>query len=325
MNDTSDSLARAHAYAGQWLATLNRRPVPPQASIEDLVAAFGPDLPPGPCPPGDTIDLMARAGEAGLTAMPSGRFFGFVIGGTHPAGLAADWLVSAWDQNAGLRLVTPTCSALEDIASAWLLDLLGLPADQRRRLRDRGDDVQLHLSGGRPARHAAPGGLGRRRATDCAARRASGCWSARSGTTPSTWRCATWAWAPRRRSRPTSRAGSGSDALRAALEAGEASGGPRPVVLALQAGNVHSGAFDPFAEAIEVAHRYGAWVHIDGAFGLFAGASDQHRHLVDGLRRSRLVDHRRPQDPQRPLRLRDRHRPRPRARSGRRWGCTATT
>ena len=244
MNDTSDSLARAHAYAGQWLATLNRRPVPPQASIEDLVAAFGPDLPPGPCPPGDTIDLMARAGEAGLTAMPSGRFFGFVVGGTHPAGLAADWLVSAWDQNAGLRLVTPTCSALEDIASAWLLDLLGLPAAsgvgfvtgatmsnftclaaaRHDMLRRAGWDV------GRDGLCGSPGvrvlvGAERHDTIDLALRYLG------LGTPEAV------PADEQGRIRP--------DALRAALEAGEASGDSRPVILALQAGNVHSGRSTP--------------------------------------------------------------------------------
>ena len=79
-------------------------------------------------PAEDVVDLLAAACEPGLTAMPSGRFFGFVIGGTHPAALAADWLVSAWDQNSGLRRLTPAHSAVEDVAAAWLLDLLGLPA-----------------------------------------------------------------------------------------------------------------------------------------------------------------------------------------------------
>ena len=77
----------------------------------------------------EVIDLLARACEPGLTAMPSGRFYGFVIGGTHPAALAADWLVSAWDQNAGLRQPTPALVAVEDVAKGWLLDVLGLPAD----------------------------------------------------------------------------------------------------------------------------------------------------------------------------------------------------
>ena len=121
------ALARAHEHALRWLDSLDTRPVTPQANIDEVVGALGTVLPDDPSPPEDVIDLLAAAAEPGLTAMQSGRFFGFVIGGTQPAALAADWLVSAWDQNAGLRLVTPAHSAIEDVASAWLLDLLGLP------------------------------------------------------------------------------------------------------------------------------------------------------------------------------------------------------
>jgi glutamate/tyrosine decarboxylase-like PLP-dependent enzyme len=95
-------LARADAHARAWLASL--------------------PLPDGPTDPADVIDLLAAGAEPGLVGMPSGRFFGFVIGGTHPAALAADWLVSAWDQNCSLRLVTPAHTAVEDTAGAWLLD-----------------------------------------------------------------------------------------------------------------------------------------------------------------------------------------------------------
>ncbi len=122
------ALEVAHRHATTWLASLPSRPVPQQASVEQVVAALGTELPAGPSAATGVVDHLARAAEPGLTAMPSGRFFGFVIGGSHPAALAADWLVSAWDQNAGLRTVTPAHTAIEDVASGWLLDLLGLPA-----------------------------------------------------------------------------------------------------------------------------------------------------------------------------------------------------
>ena len=128
--DEHPALDRAHALALTWLASLDERRVPPSAD-----AGAGGRRPRGRPPardrrtPEDVIDHLARACEPGLTAMPSGRFFGFVIGGTHPAALAADWLVSAWDQNAGLRTLTPAHTAVEEIAEAWLLDLLGLPAE----------------------------------------------------------------------------------------------------------------------------------------------------------------------------------------------------
>lgn len=123
------ALDRAHALALTWLASLEERRVPPTATVAEVAARLGTDLPDGPTGPEVVIDLLASACEPGLTAMPSGRFFGFVIGGTHPAALAADWLVSAWDQNSGLRTITPAHSAVEEIAEAWLLDLLGLPPE----------------------------------------------------------------------------------------------------------------------------------------------------------------------------------------------------
>src|SRR5215468_1320975 len=128
MPDHDMALARAASYAAQWLDSLATRPVTPRASVAEVTAALGTELPDGPTQAPEVIDLLARACEPGLVAMPSGRFYGFVIGGTHPAALAADWLVSAWDQNTGLRLPTPANSAVEDVVSWWLLDVLGLPA-----------------------------------------------------------------------------------------------------------------------------------------------------------------------------------------------------
>ncbi len=126
--DAAEALARAHEHALAWLSSLPDRAVPPAASVAEVVAALGAELPDGPTDPVAVVDLLAQAVEPGLTAMPSGRFFGFVIGGTHPAGMAADWLTSAWDQNAGLRTVTPAATAVDDVAEAWVLDLLGLHA-----------------------------------------------------------------------------------------------------------------------------------------------------------------------------------------------------
>ena len=97
------------------------------ADADEVAAALGRDLPEGSTAPSDVIDLLVAASEPGLTAMPSGRFYGMVIGGTHPAALAADWLVSACDQNAGLRDLTPAAAAVEEVTAAWLLELLGLP------------------------------------------------------------------------------------------------------------------------------------------------------------------------------------------------------
>lgn len=209
--------------------------------------------------------------------MPSGRFFGFVIGGTHPAALAADWLVSAWDQNSGLRTLTPAHSAVEEVTSTWLLDLLGLPrqsavgfvtggtmanftglcAGRDAVLRSAGWDVaERGLAGGPPVRVLV--GAGRHDTVDVALRYL-GLGAPEAVAVDDQGRIR-------------------ADALAAALDAGA----DRPTVVVLQAGHIHSGAFDPFAEAIDAAHERGAWVHVDGAFGLWAGAAPVYRHLVRG-------------------------------------------
>jgi glutamate/tyrosine decarboxylase-like PLP-dependent enzyme len=272
------ALDRAHQHALDWLSSLEHRPVPPQASIDQVTRALGAALPDEGCDPADVIDLLAGACDPGLTAMGSGRFFGFVIGGTHPAALAADWLVSAWDQNCGLRQVTPAHSAVEDVTSAWLLDLLGLPdesavgfvtgatmanftglaAGRDAVLRRAGWDVaQRGLNGGPRARVLV--GAERHDTVDLALRYL-GLGSPETVQVDEQGRLR-------------------ADALQSALSSGTG----EPTIVVLQAGNVHSGAFDPFTEAITAAHAHGAWVHVDGAFGLWAAASPSYRRLVAGF------------------------------------------
>ncbi len=277
MDQHSAALDRAHAHALDWLSSLEDRPVPPQASIDQVVQALGTALPEDGSDPAEVVDLLAEACEPGLTAMGSGRFFGFVIGGTHPAALATDWLVSAWDQNCGLRRVTPAHSAVEDVTSAWLLDLLGLPSESAvgfvtgatmanftglaagrdAVLRGAGWDVaQRGLNGGPRVRVLV--GAERHDTVDLALRYL-GLGSPEPVEVDEQGRVR-------------------ADALESALS----SGSDEPTIVVLQAGNVHSGAFDPFTEAITAAHAHGAWVHIDGAFGLWAAASPSYRHLVTG-------------------------------------------
>src|SRR6476661_2393244 len=128
MEARSAALDRARDHAIAWLATLDDRPVPPRADADEVGRRLG-DLPHGPTPAADVVDLLAEACEPGLVAIPSGRFFGMVIGGALPAALGADWLTSVWDQNTGLRAVTPAASAVEEVAGRWILDLLGLPGE----------------------------------------------------------------------------------------------------------------------------------------------------------------------------------------------------
>jgi glutamate/tyrosine decarboxylase-like PLP-dependent enzyme len=275
--DPSAVLARAHEHSLAWLASLADRAVPPSASVADVVAALGTELPDGPTDPVEVVDLLARAVEPGLTAMPSGRFFGFVIGGTHPAAIAADWLTAAWDQNSGLRTVTPATTAVDDVAESWVVDLLGLPEGSAVGFVTGGTmanftclaaarDAVLTRAGWDVAHqglHGSPGvrvlvGAERHDSVDLVLRYLG------LGTPEPV---------------PVDDQGRiDPAALRTMLEAGDG----RPTTVVLQAGNIHSGAFDPFTEAIAAAHDHGAWVHIDGAFGLFAGAAAPYRHLVEG-------------------------------------------
>ena len=277
MDQYSAALDRAHHHSLDWLSSLDQRPVPPQASIDQVTLALGAALPNDGSDAAAVVDLLAEACEPGLTAMGSGRFFGFVIGGTHPAALATDWLVSAWDQNCGLRRLTPAHSAVEDVTSAWLLDLLGLPGDSAvgfvtgatmanftglaagrdAVLRQAGWDVAQRGLGGGP-RVRVLVGAERHDTVDLALRYLGLGWP-----------------------EPVQVDEQGrlrADALQSAL----AEGSDEPTIVVLQAGNVHSGAFDPFTDAITAAHAHGAWVHVDGAFGLWAAASPSYRRLVMG-------------------------------------------
>ena len=285
MTDRYIALDHANRHASRWLDSLATRPVPPRASVAEVVAALGTELPAGPTPANEVIDLLASACEPGLTAMPSGRFYGFVIGGSHPAALAADWLVSAWDQNAVLRAVSPAHAAVEDVASTWLLDLLGLPATsgvgfvtgatmsnftclaaaRDTVLRRRGWNVAVNGLSGSPRVRVLVGAQ-RHDTVDLALRYLG-------------------LGAPE----PVKADDQGRidpDALASALGEVDQGAGTAPAIVVLQAGNLHSGAFDPFTKAIAVAHEHGAWVHIDGAFGLFAAASPTTRHLTEGYERA---------------------------------------
>ena len=277
MDDAAGALDRARLHAQAWLDSLGSRPVPPRADVAEIIDRLGRRLPDGPTGAADVVDLLAEACEPGLTAMPAGRFFGFVIGGTHPAAMAADWLTSAWDQNAGMRSVTPAYTAVEDVAEEWLLDLLGLPtgaavgfvtggtmanftglaAGREAVLSRAGWDVSsLGLAGSPGVRVLV--GAERHDSVDLVLRYL-GLGAPQLVASDDQGRIEV-------------------SALGDALSAGD----DRPTIVVLQAGNLHSGAFDPFVEAIAAAHEHGAWVHVDGAFGLFAGATPSYRQLVAG-------------------------------------------
>ncbi|HKH75541.1 MAG TPA: pyridoxal-dependent decarboxylase, partial [Rubrobacteraceae bacterium] len=116
-------------YASGFLEGLAERRVAPTATAEELREQLGGPLPDEPHEPRQVVADLAKRAEPGLMAMPGRRFFGFVIGGSLPAALAADWLVSTWDQNTGLYAPTPATSIIEEVCGAWLIELLGLPED----------------------------------------------------------------------------------------------------------------------------------------------------------------------------------------------------
>lgn len=278
--DRDRALARAQRGAIDFLDGIDDRPVWPRASLDDMLARFGGPLPPHGLPAGDVVAELVDGAEPGLVGIPGGRFFGFVIGGTLPAALAADWLVSAWDQNSGSSGMTTATVALERIAGQWICEMLGLPASaavgfvtgaqvsnyvclataQRAVLAKSGWDLLRQGLRGAPATRLV---VGRHRhgSIDRAARFC----------------------------------GFGSDELvvvdtddqgrmlPAALEAALGEPDGTPTIVCLQAGEVHTGAFDPFDELIPLARRHDAWVHVDGAFGLWAAATDALRGLCRGM------------------------------------------
>ncbi len=124
---SGDLLIRTAEIAADWLQSLDRRPVAASATVDELRSRLGGPLPRSPVDPLVVVEDLARAAEPGLVAIPSGRYFGFVIGGGLPAAVAADWLTSVWDQCPGFYACGPAASVVEEVTGAWLRQLLGLP------------------------------------------------------------------------------------------------------------------------------------------------------------------------------------------------------
>ena len=268
MDDAGRVLSRAEELAQEFLAGLGTRPVWPRATFEEMLAAFDEPLPESGADPVAVVEELARTADAGLVGTAGPRFFGFVIGGSIPAAIGADVLTSTWDQNAGLNSLTPAAAAVEVVAGRWVVEALGLPVGSAVGLVTGG--MMANYACLSAARHACwPGGLGRLRAR--AVRGAAGARRRGRGTatTPSTAPCATSASA-----RTSVVEVDTDDEGRISVDALESAlGRAGPVIVCLQAGEVHTGAFDDFARAIPLARRYDAWVHVDGAFGLWAAAS----------------------------------------------------
>jgi glutamate/tyrosine decarboxylase-like PLP-dependent enzyme len=280
MDDRDTLLRRTAELATGFLDRLPDRPVAQAVNLDELRAALGGPLPAKGEGPRDVIEALARDAEPGLVGTAGPRYFGFVVGGGVPAALAADWLASAWDQNAAMFVMSPAAAVVEEVATRWLLDLFGLPegcsvgfvtgatmanfaalaAGRHAVLARAGWNVEDDGLVGAPPIAVVVGeeahvtilaslqmlGLGRARVHRVAAD------------------------------------GQGRiqvDALRETL-----AGIDGPTLVCAQAGNVNTGAFDPLAEIVAaVRERPNAWLHVDGAFGLWAAAVPALRDRVAGL------------------------------------------
>ena len=254
----------------------------PPASVEELRASLGGPLQTDPLDPLDVVEELARAAEPGVVGIPSGRYFGFVIGGALPAPLAADWLTSVWDQNAGLVVAGPAAAVVEEVAGAWLKELLGIPASATFSFVT--GCQMAHVTGLAAARHA----LLERVGWDVESRGLAGAPPIR-------------VFVGGKRHVTIDRAlrllGLGSDAatrievdaqgrmlperLADALRAGDG-----PAIVCAQVGEVNTGAIDALPEIADISSAHDAWLHVDGAFGLWAAASPSLRALVAGVERA---------------------------------------
>jgi glutamate/tyrosine decarboxylase-like PLP-dependent enzyme len=282
VSDERELLRRTAEIAADFLETLDERPVWPPASVDGLRAELGGPLPEGPSDPLDVVETLAAASDPGVVGIPSGRYFGFVIGGALPAALAADWLTSVWDQNAGLAIGGPSAAVCEEIAGEWIKELLGIPAAasfafvtgcqmahvtclaaaRHEILRRVGWDVEEEGVSGSPRITVVAGA--RKHVTVDRALRLLGLGS---GAT-----------------RRVEVDGQGR-MLVGALE-DVLSSVKGPTLVCAQAGEVNTGAFDPVSEIADLCAGSGAWLHVDGAFGLWAAASPELRHLTDGCERA---------------------------------------
>ena len=278
--DLDQLFARAAAEGARHRSSVADRPVQPTADRAALAAAFGGPLPVHPTDADQVVDDLVAAAGPGIVGTVGPRFFGFVIGGASPAATAADLLAAGWDQCAYNEVLSPAAAAAERSAGGWAKQLLGLPATasvgfvtgaqaantvglaigRQRVLADVGWDVARDGLFGAP--HVAIVASEERHATIDRAARLLG-----FGT---------------RSIEPVAATTEGAidvDRLHTTLDAL----GDRPVIVCLQAGNVNTGACDDLRTATAAAHEHRAWVHVDGAFGLWAAASPRTAHLVDGV------------------------------------------
>ena len=267
--DESALLRQCLELASEYLARLPERSVPAAAPLSELRSRLEGPLPTQGTDAARVLGELARDMDAGLVASAGPRYFGFVTGGSLPIALAADWLASAWDQNAALYVMSPAAAVVEEVTSAWLLDLFGLPpsasvgfvtgcqmanftglaAARDAVLRRAGWDVEEEGLPGAPPLQVFVGAEAH--VTVLSALRMLGLGSR------SIVRVAT----------------DGQGRIQTGELMALLADARGPLIACAQAGNVNTGAVDPIGEIAELVHARGGWLHVDGAFGLWAAAS----------------------------------------------------
>ncbi len=280
--DRTRGLGAAAAHAQRFLSGVDGRPVAARADAAAVRDVLGGPLPEQGEDPEAVVEALVAGADPGLVASAGPRHFGFVIGGALPAAVAADWLVSAWDQCAAFHVLSPAAAAVEEVAAAWALDLLRLPrtatvgfvtggqganttclAAARHAVLDRaGWDVERDGLQGAPRVHVVCGEEAH--ATIHAGMRLLGLGGATAVPV-----------------RVDDQGRMVPEALADALE-----GIDGPTIVCVQAGNVATGTFDPFDAIADVCAGHGAWLHVDGAFGLWAAAAPSTRPLMRGADRA---------------------------------------
>ena len=272
---SDDLLHLAASRATRYLASLDARAVAPSPDSIAQLAELGGPLPDAPSDPADIVRLLDEIGSPATTATAGGRYFGFVVGGTLPASLAANWLATAWDNDAGMSLVSPVGAAVEEIARGWLLDVLGLPADSGIGFVTGGTMANVACLAA--ARNAVLGRAG---------------WDVEAdglfGAPPVT--VVVGGEAHVSIFKALGLLGFGREQVvrvpvdgQGRMLANVLPPLDGPAIVCTQAGNVNTGAIDPVGEIAMRVQGSGAWLHVDGAFGLWAAAAPERSPLVAGV------------------------------------------
>ena len=270
-----DLLSETAARAARYLENISERSVAPSQTSLDRMAELGGPLPNEACEPAEVLALLDDVGSPATVATAGGRYFGFVIGGTLPAALAANWLAGAWDQNAAMVVMSPVAARLEEIVREWVLDLLGLPPAS-----DIGFvtcTTMANFSGLAAARSAILHRAG---------------WNVEEdglfGAPPITVVLGGEVHVSVLRALTMLGLGRSRVITVPADDQGRMRSDELPklddrTLVCIQAGNVNTGAFDPAKEICARAREAGAWVHVDGAFGLWGAVSPTYAPLLEGV------------------------------------------